>query len=297
MSKKPIDALVHIADLHFWQIVKNPVRLMNKRFLGNLNVMLRRRHKFPLDQAEPFADVAAAAGPKHVLLTGDFTSTSTHEEFAMAAAFVRGLRDRGLDIHVVPGNHDVYTFRSARKKRFEHHFGDFLPTEGYPSVQTLPGGTPIILVPTACPNIISSAGRVTLKTIEVLRRLLHTCGDQVIVAAHYPLLSHTYGYVSSSSHLLRNAKALRRVLGTSGRRILYVCGHVHHFSLVRDPRFEDVLHLSTGAFFERPARSDPRGEFAEIEVCDDGFKVFQHRFREQWKRKPAVPHDAEPESD
>ena len=28
----PTDTLIHITDLHFWEVVKNPFALLNKRF-------------------------------------------------------------------------------------------------------------------------------------------------------------------------------------------------------------------------------------------------------------------------
>ena len=159
------DRLLHIADLHFWSVVWNPFALVSKRFLGNLNVLLRRGRHFPLQRAEPFADYVASRGIPAVLLTGDFTSTATETEFRMAREFVDGLMRRGLEVSVMPGNHDVYTFRAAQTGRFEHHFAQYLPSNGYPAMQMLPGGTSLVLVPTVCPNLISSAGRISATEI------------------------------------------------------------------------------------------------------------------------------------
>ena len=289
-TRQPLDTLLHIADLHFWQVVTNPLRLLNKRFLGNLNVWLRRRREFAMDRAGPFADAVAATGIDQVLLTGDFTSTSTDAEFSMAVAFVRGLRERGLTLSLVPGNHDVYTFEAVRKRRFEEYFAEFLAENGYPSRTTLRGGTPLILVPTVCPNLLSARGRVTAEAVEVVAGLLEACGDVAVVAGHYPLLYRTYGYASGRSHRLRNANALRKLLGSCGRRILYLCGHVHRFSYVADADYPSLAHVSTGAFFRRDPKRGRMGEFTEIHVLERGFEVFCHTCEDHWIRRPATQH-------
>ncbi|HIJ65996.1 MAG TPA: hypothetical protein HPP77_08590, partial [Candidatus Hydrogenedentes bacterium] len=132
-TKLPVDRLLHVADLHFWRVVFDPLRLANKRFLGNLNVALRRRHEFRMERAKPFADALAATEVRHVVLTGDFTSTSAEEEFELASEFVRGLQRRGLTLSILAGNHDVYTFEARRKRRFERCFAGLVPDTGFPA--------------------------------------------------------------------------------------------------------------------------------------------------------------------
>lgn len=289
-TEQPRDSICHIADLHFWRVVRNPLRMLNKRFLGNLTVCLLRRHRFIMAHAEPFADGVAATGVQHVLLTGDFSSTSLDEEFAMATAFVRGLRQHGLEVYLVPGNHDAYTFEACRKKRFERHFAEFLPEGGYPARITLPGGTPLILVPTAIPNALSSRGLVSRATLETVRALLDACSaGPVLVASHYPLLFRTASYGSPRQHRLRNAGALRELLGTCGRPVLHVAGHVHRFSYVRDADYPSLSHLTTAAFFRANPRQNRDGEFGEIQVSDDAFQVFRHCHEGAWVRRAMAP--------
>jgi hypothetical protein len=142
--------------------------------------------------------------------------------------------------------------------------------------RTLPGGTPLVLVPTVCPNLISSRGRVTEETVRAVAAALNECAGPVIVAGHYPLLVHTPQYDLTHERRLRNAEALRKALGESSRRILYVCGHVHRFSYLRDQQFPSLEHLSTGAFFHQSRYTGCDGEFARIDVLDTGFRVVRH---------------------
>ena len=249
---EPKDVILHVADLHFWSVVRNPFKLLNKRFLGNINVFLRRRHEFPMERAEPFADYLASRGVSNVVLTGDFTSTATDEEFTMARGFVHGLSRRGLTVTLMPGNHDVYTFEAQRAGRFERYFAEHLPVDGFPARLTLPGGTPLILVQTVCPNLLSSRGHITEGMVERTAALLRRCEGPVLVAGHYPVIRHTYGYHTSQGRSLRNAESLRKVLGESGKRVLYFAGHVHRFSYTRDPDYPALQHLANRRLLHSP---------------------------------------------
>lgn len=294
MESPPRDSILHISDLHFWEVVWNPLRLLNKRLLGNLNVYWRRRHEFVMHRAEEFADEVAKTGIQSVILTGDFTSTSTPAEFDMGKAFVEGLTHRGLQVFLMPGNHDVYTFESVRTRRFQRYFGEFLPESGYPHRFTLPGGTPLVVVPTVTANVFSSKGRVRRSEVrETVRLVEEAPPGPVLVAGHYPMLHRTYSYNTSPSRQLRNAELLREALGKTGREILYIAGHVHRFSYVQDRDFSSLRHLTTPAFFLQSHHEDIQGAFAEIHVSDAGVQVFQHRHKESWQRAPhlALPHE------
>ena len=277
------ERFAHIADLHFWQIVRDPLRLLNKRMLGNLTVILHRQHEFMMDRAEAYADAVAATGVSGVLLTGDFTSTSTDEEFEMAATFVRGLKSRGLAVYLVPGNHDCYTYESVRHGRFEYHFKGLLPTEGYPARVVMPRGTSLILVPTARPRLLTAKGHVSRETVETIEKLLDDCGSTVIVAGHYPLLGRTHAYISGPFHDMQNAGVLRKLLGNCGKRVLYVSGHVHSFSYVRDRKYPNMEHLCTDTFFRTKKESDIHGSFSEVCIQEGSFRVLRHIKRQQWE--------------
>ena len=286
VKPEAVDRFVHLTDLHFWQVEMNPLHLMNKRFLGNLTVIFRRRHEFVMERAESFADEVAATGVSTVLVTGDFVSIATDEEYELAAVFMRGLRARGLTVYTVAGNHDVYTFGSQRARRFERYLGEFLAEDGAPALIRLPGGTPLILFPSACPRLLSARGRVTLETVGRVRELLQECGPAAFLAAHYPFLHSTHGYASHLLRRLQNAASLRRMLGESGKRILYVAGHVHRFSYECDDRYPDVEQLTTGAFFRTSAANGTDGEFTEVSWDGADFDVVRHLCRGEWAVVP-----------
>jgi 3',5'-cyclic AMP phosphodiesterase CpdA len=256
--------------------VTNPLRLLNKRVIGNVNVIRKRRHDFVMDRAWDYLDYVCAQEPENVIITGDFASTSTPFEFEQGVKFIEQLEAAGKKVTVIPGNHDVYTFESARKKEFGMRFFKWLPDEPPPCIQTLPGGTKIVYVPTVCPNLISSKGRISDFEIETTVSMLETCESPVVVAAHYPILNKTDGYDIGSNRQLRNAIGLRKALGESGKDLLYLCGHVHRFSDEIDPRYPNIRHVTTGAFFRTAPESNSDGDFSVVSVGESGFDVTRH---------------------
>jgi 3',5'-cyclic AMP phosphodiesterase CpdA len=282
------DTFLHLTDFHFWEIVANPFRLLGKRALGNLNVLFRRRHEFVLSRVETHLEYVRSIGAPTALLTGDFTSTSTGPEFEAAARMARWLDDRGLNVLAIPGNHDVYTWRAHRGRTFEKYFDAWFPEEGLPAKRTLPGGVDLVLVPTVAPDF-QSRGRITGVEVEGVRELLRTANEPLVVAGHYPVLHETYAYNAPPQRQLRNAEALRHVLGSSGKAILYLSGHVHRFSYVTDRDFPNLRHVTTGAFFRTAHEAGTIGEFSEISVNDQGFSVVRHTMRDNWTVEPIEP--------
>jgi len=289
MDNVPVDTLLHIADIHFWKVVLNPLRLLNKRFLGNLNIILRRGAEFPMAHAKSCLDALIHMESRQALFTGDFTSTAVDEEFKLARDFLHELGSHDFAIHVVPGNHDVYTFESLRNRRFERYLGEFLPLGAKPVLRHLKGGTPLLLVPTVCPNMISSKGHISEDTIARVGELLGSCDGRIVVAGHYPVLWQTNSYYTKRDRRLRNADRLRTLLGSSGKQILYVAGHVHRFSYSFDPEYPNLEHVTTGALFRIDKRRGIKGEFSEIRIDTDGFRVSHHVWTDRWEARVSEP--------
>ncbi len=281
------DKVLHIADLHFWRMKFNPFKQLNKRALGNLNLLLRRRHEFVLESAEAHLAYVQTVGVPDAIFTGDFTTTSLPEEFALSRVFMQQAADVGLRSRAIPGNHDVYTFAAKRQDAFQYYLGEWTSGETLPVLYHLPGGTPVILVPTVCPNLLSSKGTIRPEEIDRTRSLMETVDSPVIVAGHYPLLTETPAYSLTPGRRLRGADTLRRVLGESGKTVLYICGHVHRFSYVADPQYANIRHLTTGTFFGRNHAQHRDGEFSELHVSDTAFSVFSHIHADGWRREAA----------
>ncbi len=278
--------LLHLTDFHFRRVVLNPFRMLNKRALGNVNVILRRRHEFLMHQADAVADYVASLGVPDVFLGGDFTSTALKEEFALAERWVRDLQQRNLRLHVVPGNHDVYTFESHRNKRFEQMLAPYLPPSGYPCAQPLEGGKSLVLAPTAVPNWLSSRGRISAGEIaQTCAMVADRPEDLVLVGAHYPILEDTPWFSTPKPRTLRGATEFRRALAATGKQVLYLCGHAHRFGYIQDPEHENLSHLCTGALFLNKHTNPERATFSEVHINDTEVRVYLHRLMEDWTRE------------
>lgn len=271
------DSFIHITDLHFWEIVRNPFRLLNKTAIGNVNVLLKRRREFIMERAWDYVDYIASLPPREVIITGDFASTSTTREFQLGAEFCKRLTDAGKSVTVIPGNHDVYTFKAERRVVFGKHFFPWLTQEPPPCIQPLANGTPVLYIPTVCANFLSSKGRITAAQLHEVESLLRQAESPIVVAAHYPVLNETEGYVINENRQLREADQLRNVIGASKKSVLYVCGHVHRFSDTVDALYPNVRHVTTGALFRTAHESGLEGDLSVIGVRDDGsFDVERH---------------------
>ena len=274
--------IIHITDLHFWQIVHNPLQLCNKRFLGNLNLLLRRQHYVRQERAQAFIDLFPSLQADALLIGGDLTTTATAAEYQMAATFVNTLGQSGVPVYLTPGNHDVYTFESKRKRRFNEYFGERLARPHKSMLTFLPDGTPLLMLPTTRPNILSSRGHITSSQIVEAQNLLAEAPEgRVVVLAHYPVLPNP-AHHSNVMRRLGNAAPLRRMLGDTGRSILYLAGHVHVFTQNCDPWFPKLEQITSCAlFYDKPHCP---GGFTEIVLHDTGDTVHPWRYNNGWER-------------
>jgi DNA repair exonuclease SbcCD nuclease subunit len=275
---------IHITDLHFWSIVLNPLQLMNKRFLGNLNLIVRRRRYIHTERAASFLELLETVKPDAVLVGGDLTTTATENEYQQAYGFLSQISAKGCPIYLLPGNHDFYTFESCRNHRFEKYFHGDLSAPCEPVLSVLPGDVPLVRIPTSRPNLISSRGSITKEQIALSRiKFSEARPRPTLVLAHYPVLHHTDAYTSDFTRRLANASALREMLGNLDRPILYLAGHVHVFTHTIDPAFPNITHVTSNALFYGK-RSRPGG-FTEILLDEGVIKVFPWIYREGWTRK------------
>ncbi len=195
--------LAHFSDVHLtaapigWTVTD----VLGKRATGWVNVrLLGRGHRFK--HADAVADALVAdwreRKPDHLVFSGDATTLAFEREMAAAARRLH-VGDATLPPAIaVPGNHDRYTFGSARRATFEHHFGPWLrgtraPGTGdtFPYAQKV-GHVWLIAVNSAAATLWpwDASGRVGRAQIERLKALAATLdpGPRIVVS-HYPLLT------------------------------------------------------------------------------------------------------------
>lgn len=240
---------LHFSDLH----VDLPPRqfplgaMLNKRFVGGANLLLRRRRRF-VDSPAKLAQLAAfarAQGVNALLCTGDYTVLGTPPEYRVAREAVGDLVALGLPYATVPGNHDLYLQDAVADGRFERFFGDLLPNDmpayqaatGWPRVCLLGDGAAAICINSARPNpqVWRSSGRIADAELEALGQLLQDPqlqGRFLFLLTHYAPRRED-GSPDTWSHGLENADALLALC--RGRVHALLHGHIHRrFSLVAD---------------------------------------------------------------
>lgn len=218
--------LALIGDIHLFRLKVHPRRLLGKRLLGQSNLWLNRRFRFNHDVLDPLIQRVAEIGPDLVLLTGDVTTTSLEDEFSDIVNYLQPLA-RQAPMVIVPGNHDRYTFRSARKKRVETLLSGLMPRQ-FPYHRQLADRWHLLGIDSAKPQLMLSRGAVGPRQLVRVRRFLKTLTPQdgVVVLCHYPAQTPP-GTPRSWAHDLADARLLRRMLEECPAQVVFLHGHIH----------------------------------------------------------------------
>lgn len=276
--------IVHLSDIHFWQYAFNPLRLMSKRLTGMLSLAAGRARRFRLAGVPRVVERVRSLVPDHILITGDITTTALPDEFRAARHALAEFLTEPDRVTVIPGNHDRYTWRAHRTRRFEHFFGEFAPRHRYPWLRPIDSETAIVgLDPTRA--AVTARGKLPPEQLAEARQIVDTArqrATRVIIACHYPVaVPGPYERELFGKRLI-NAHEVRRWLGDIGPH-LYCCGHVHAAWAFRPPELPGQLCLNAGApLLVGHAGRTPPG-FLEIEMDGGGVTVHHHAWAgERW---------------
>jgi len=231
--------IAHVSDLHVlsprgveWRRL-----LFNKRMTGYAAIVFRRGRMYRRDYlAAVLAAVAQRAD--HVVVTGDVTNFSLESEYAEARRLLDEVA-RETEVTVVPGNHDIYLPRIARRRRFWHHFEPFLrsdlpeltvdlPAGRFPCVK-LRGPAAFIALSSAVPRPpFVSAGYVGYPQLDALRAALghpEVARRVPVVLIHHDPLDSRLRFEQLRSGLV-DARGLRSALSHVARGLV-LFGHLH----------------------------------------------------------------------
>jgi 3',5'-cyclic AMP phosphodiesterase CpdA len=268
--------IVHLSDIHFWRYAYHPLRLLSKRLLGTASLFLGRGRRFRLERVPELVERVRSLEADHLLITGDLTTTALPAEFHHAKTALSGLLHDPSKVTIIPGNHDRYTLRAHRSRRFEHYFGSFSPQGQYPWLRDIDGQTAILgLDPTRAG--VSARGMLPHRQLEAAPALLAASNGMtnLVVACHYPVAAPK-GYEHKLARKpIVNAAALVDWLRTIGPHV-YCCGHVHAAWAFRPPSIPNQLCLNPGA----PLMHDHTGGnlpgFLEITILGRGVSADHH---------------------
>ena len=277
--------IAHISDLHVLSSTGAHWRdiIFNKRLTGYANLILRRgrvhRREYLLAVLS-----AAVARADHLVVTGDITNLSLEHEYEEARALLDEAAQR-TEVTVVPGNHDIYLPSTHRRRRFPHHFDQFLqsdlpqfardlPAGRFPCVK-LRGRLAIIALSSGVPRppfiAAGYVGHAQLEAFETV--LLHPEVQRrtPIVLIHHPPVD-TRPRIAQLRDGLVDAAALRSSLARLSRGLV-LFGHLHVRVRCELPTLSGKLDVigASGAALDHPDRSVRAGfnlyEFDDVALA------------------------------
>lgn len=228
-------ALAHLSDLHVTRPrPAGPGELCNKRLLGFLSWLQRRRHVHRPQVLEALLEDLAAHPPDHVAVTGDLTQVGLPSEIEEARSWLAriGPPER---VTLIPGNHDAYA-RSAPERSWETRWPAYIAGDADPGARELRGPDafpilrrrgPLALIgmSSALPSPpLMATGVAGLGQLIRLERMLRELGREglcrVVLIHHRPTAGEVW------RRRLRDAALLRDVLAGAGAELV-LHGHSH----------------------------------------------------------------------
>lgn len=253
VEKKPAGSALRLAvatDLHFFS--RSLVR-EGEAFTAAYAYGDGKQINYIPELVEVFIQEMLAERPDAVLLTGDLTLNGERVGHLELAERFRVLREAGIPVLAMPGNHDIgnafssgynrdktYDVRSVTWEEFAEIYKDCGYGEAaardpnslsytYPLSEDLW----LILLDTnlydrdgtrSIPQTAGSLRQETLRWLEEQLREARRQGVEVITATHHGLLDHTGR--GMSGYVLDNAEDMLELCGEYGVRV-NLCGHIH----------------------------------------------------------------------
>ncbi len=230
--------LAHFSDPHIAPLPRVRIRdLANKRLLGYLSWIRRRRRIHRREILDALAEDVRIQAPDHMAITGDFTNISLPPEFEQAARWLHGLGTPEA-ITVVPGNHDAYVTLPWHTSL--GRFADYMTSDDearsvravgamieFPFVRRR-GAVALIGLSTALPTAPGFAtGKVGSKQIGTVEGLLSELGKDGLfrcVLLHHPPIEAA----TRPRKRLLDAPKLRAAIARAGAELV-LHGHDHRF--------------------------------------------------------------------
>lgn len=277
--------IAHVSDFHYTHVSWNPFRLFPKRILATLNWVFFRKKTFSEEQLKPLPDLLSELKVDLVLFGGDFSTMALKKEFEKARAFTKRIRQPWV---AIPGNHDVYTYRSSRNKDFYRLFSkspkeitdpiQFFNLKNHRvEVHKLDNGYHLIALDTAIPtNPYSSEGLFSERQEGYLEEVLALLpkGEAVILFNHYPFFHN-----DEKRRSLIRGDALEALLKRHPQIRIYLHGHTHRHTIADLTPSNLPLILDSGCIGKKTQAS-----FNLIDLEEKGCKVSTFQYTDSWNK-------------
>ena len=225
--------IIHFSDIHASCWIDDPRAFLDKRFIGSLNFLLRRKAFHTWDYVRKAVKVIRNMAPDVVVCTGDLTTISGYNEFEKAKSVLLPLvEDQQIQFLYVPGNHDIYVQNAKCLKYVEEiffffnrqkwHLNDLPVYYDFKSIRFL-------LLNQAIPGAIyDSSGFMDDKTNRWLEDMFSEaqCDDMSIcLVGHFPIFDQNGNNLSFRRRCRQNQKLQSAI--RNGTINIALCGHIH----------------------------------------------------------------------
>ncbi len=242
--------IAHLSDPHFSQFTMHPSQFLSKRWMGNFNFQLFRKKTYQTSHLWHLPQLLNALNVDVVFITGDFSSTSLDAEFEEGKKFIQAFQEQGLPTYVLPGNHDSYTRRVQRQRRFYDFFSSCdLRTKRVECSPLQKGWWYVGIDCAVAAPLFCAYGNFSEETERHLVEALSTIPttDRVIFCNHFPLFPGGHPL-----HDLKRVKALQKILQRFPQVVLYLHGHDHKYYIVDRQAEGFPFTLNSGSCAHRP---------------------------------------------
>ena len=176
---------------------------------------------------------AKQINPEFILIPGDLTRNGNKEQHVYTANLLKKFQDEsGIQVYVVPGNHDYYNCTPTEFKDYYKHFGfsqSVTVDENTASyVIDLDSKYRLIAVDSAKPNGDGDNLTLTLyRWIKTQATMAKQMGKKVLLMMHHPLLEHIpMGRILMSDFVVKNTDLAAERFCTWGIEFVFT-GHEH----------------------------------------------------------------------
>lgn len=229
--------LAHLSDLHFATTTFDWKDFASKQWVGYLNSLIFRRHKYNTDALWQLPDEFKDLNINWICITGDVTTTARDEEFAQAKFFIDELPSPVL---ILPGNHDLYTRRSEKERTFYRTFPEIDMENERVAVKPLSDNWWWVGIDCAyaCPLTLSN-GIFFDTMIAPLERILQELPPdaRVVFANHFPLFESR-----GIKHDLQGREKLQKIIQRYPQIKLYLHGHDHTPYIIQKEGYPLVIN-------------------------------------------------------
>lgn len=212
--------------------------LWDKRSLGVVNALARRRAVHRPEVLRATLDALLAHRPDHLVVTGDLSTVGSEAEMRAFRAILEEASLGPDRVTVIPGNHDAYVPAVVRAGTFERVFGAYCTDDRPPAACDAPLRTwprvrfrgPVALV--ACSSArpsgpllaFGSLGSGQRARLDAILADPELAEHVRIVALHHPVQPGAGHW----HNRLTDAAAVRSLLGARGASLV-LHGHLHRF--------------------------------------------------------------------